>query len=61
MKDEREKERERERERCTVNYPRVNWLGSGFDQILILTNLLRASMLAIACAKLLFRTAVPQL
>jgi len=45
----------------TVNYPRANWLGPGFDQILILTNPLRASMFAIARAKLLFQTAVPQL
>jgi len=45
----------------TVNYPRANWFGPDFDQILILTNPLRASMFAIARAKLLFQTAVPQL
>jgi len=45
----------------TVNYSRANWLRPGFDQILILTNPLRASMFAIARAKLLFQTVVPQL
>lgn len=47
--------------RRMVNYPRANRLGPGFDQILILTNPLRASMLAIARAKLPFRIAVLQL
>jgi len=39
----------------------MNRLNPGFDQILILINPLRASMLTIARVKLLFRTVVPQL